>query len=219
MRIRRRRMYLVMYDHTCKYCGKKFESPITTTELCSPLCRSRYKKGTPYQERYYCKCCGKDLGEKRKQYCSPKCYYKASPHYEKHTEPRVCKECGNTFTISSRHCYCSDKCRDRANGRVKTHRRRMRMKGDIDFITLRELADRDKNVCHICKRKVDWSDFGYTPYFTVGPDYPSIDHLKPLARGGEHKWNNVKLAHHRCNSIKNCNEIYEGENGQLTFAL
>jgi 5-methylcytosine-specific restriction endonuclease McrA len=32
--------------------------------------------------------------------------------------------------------------------------------------------------------------------------YPSIDHIVPLAKGGNHTWNNVQLAHHYCNTLK-----------------
>ena len=37
--------------------------------------------------------------------------------------------------------------------------------------------------------------------------YPSIDHVKLLARGGLHEWSNVKLAHRICNSIKKDNKV------------
>lgn len=36
----------------------------------------------------------------------------------------------------------------------------------------------------------------------VGKTYPSIDHVFPLSKGGLHSWDNVKLAHHYCNTIK-----------------
>ena len=33
-------------------------------------------------------------------------------------------------------------------------------------------------------------------------NYPTIDHVMPLAKGGMHSWDNVRLAHHGCNSAK-----------------
>lgn len=45
---------------------------------------------------------------------------------------------------------------------------------------------RDKAVCGICRKHVT-------------KDQASIDHIIPLARGGEHAYRNVQLAHLRCN--------------------
>ena len=39
--------------------------------------------------------------------------------------------------------------------------------------------------------------------FIAGNDYPSIDHIIPISKGGQHTWDNVQLAHMICNSIKN----------------
>jgi len=132
---------------------------------------------------------------------------------------RTCRECGEEFFDPKRKSYCSDKCQNRAHNRNAEHTRRQRIGREHDFITLKELAERDKDICHICKGKVDWNDFTDGMAFVAGNNYPSIDHIRPLANGGVHRWWNVKLAHCKCNSIKNCNEIYEEENGQLTFAI
>ena len=35
-----------------------------------------------------------------------------------------------------------------------------------------------------------------------GPMYPSIDHIYPVSKGGMHAWNNVQLAHRKCNTYK-----------------
>lgn len=43
--------------------------------------------------------------------------------------------------------------------------------------------------------------------FIAGNMYPSIDHVRPLSRGGLHEWGNVKLAHRICNSIKKDNVV------------
>jgi len=32
--------------------------------------------------------------------------------------------------------------------------------------------------------------------------YPSIEHVIPIAKGGKHTWDNVKLAHRKCNMEK-----------------
>ena len=71
-------------------------------------------------------------------------------------------------------------------------------------ISLRALSIRDKGVCWLCNQIVDWND-AYTNdnnAFIAGDKYPSIDHVVPLAKGGKHSWNNVRLAHRTCNSKK-----------------
>lgn len=35
-----------------------------------------------------------------------------------------------------------------------------------------------------------------------GDNYPSVDHIVPLAKGGLHSWDNVQLAHFKCNTLK-----------------
>ena len=42
-----------------------------------------------------------------------------------------------------------------------------------------------------------------------GNNYPSIEHIKPAALGGSHTWDNVKLAHRRCNSLKGVKDFSE----------
>lgn len=39
------------------------------------------------------------------------------------------------------------------------------------------------------------------------------------SKGGTHTWDNVKLAHHYCNAIKNNNEVYEEREGQLKMII
>ena len=70
-------------------------------------------------------------------------------------------------------------------------------------ITLKALIERDNGVCQICGRPVDINDVkdGH-----IRKNYPTIDHIIPLSKGGPHTWNNVQLAHMGCNSGK-CDRI------------
>lgn len=92
--------------------------------------------------------------------------------------------------------------------------------GKIEYITLDELIKRDKNVCHICKGKCNKKDFRRSKNgaFIALENYPSIDHVVALSNGGSHTWDNVKLAHFYCNSIKRDSIITE-EQDQLKFYL
>lgn len=113
-----------------------------------------------------------------------------------------CPVCGAETT---RIKFCSDKCRLKAKDKRIKARRRARIKAvivDAD-ISLKEVYRRDKGICHICGMACDWDDHKWRGNaFITGRLYPTIDHVIPLAEGGTHGWDNVRLAHQCCNSMK-----------------
>ena len=115
---------------------------------------------------------------------------------------RECKNCG-TFFIGKNKCYCSEECRKKALNKAHDHRilRAPRIDGGI---TLAKLFKRDNGKCWLCGEPCDYGDYNVDEngYFITGGKYPSIDHVYPLARGGSHTWENVRLAHHYCNTLK-----------------
>ena len=93
----------------------------------------------------------------------------------------------------------------------------MRRNGIYDnTITLPKLYDKSSGICSICGNMCDYNDYKETEdgYFIAGDNYPSIDHIVPVTKGGTHTWNNIQLAHRKCNSIKSDGYI-EDDNGQL----
>lgn len=136
-------------------------------------------------------------------------------------DPHVCKVCGKTYTMREYiksagikykrvSGYCSAECKRltkrqrererRKNGKHENgkHYSRARKLGlpRERGITLKKLIDRDGLQCHICGLICVYDGDG------KGDLYPSIDHLLPIARGGGHTWDNVRIAHRRCNSVK-----------------
>lgn len=110
-----------------------------------------------------------------------------------------CPVCGKR---TDRAKYCSDKCSRRAENKRRETRKRMRYGGG-DNITIEALARRNNNTCYICGLAVNWNDYEIrNGAFIVGGMYPSIDHIKPISHGGTNTWDNVGLAHMRCNSVK-----------------
>lgn len=113
-----------------------------------------------------------------------------------------CPVCG---TLTTRPTYCSDACMRKANNATHEHRRRARIEAamvDRD-ITVDGLYKRDGGICHLCGDRCNYDDFVVVDGTKICGDwYPSIDHVIPLSKGGEHSWSNVKLAHRICNSIK-----------------
>lgn len=131
-----------------------------------------------------------------------------------------CKECGNEYTVRD-YCkdaglssysnagYCSVSCkrrayrrRERIAGRRGNHKIRAKKYGCAyeNGITLRKLIKRDGLRCAICGEMCDPNDHTWTKY--IGPKYPTIDHIIPMANGGGHVWGNVQVAHAICNSTK-----------------
>lgn len=118
----------------------------------------------------------------------------------KHT--RICAVCGNEFLSRHGTIVCSDKCRKKHNNRKRDKRIDARIVDNPD-ITLESLFKRDKGVCHICGKPCDYEDYTVDgDIFIAGNWYPSIDHVIPISKGGRHSWDNVKLAHRLCNTVK-----------------
>ena len=120
-----------------------------------------------------------------------------------------CKECGKEylfkdgFTLS----FCSEACKRKKCNNHKD--RRLKKCSIVDgSITLKKVAERDSDICYLCGLFVDWSDFYKTDTTIIcGDYYPSIEHVVPISKGGNHTWDNVRLAHRHCNVTKSA-DIY-----------
>ena len=96
-----------------------------------------------------------------------------------------------------------DKCRAYANKWVQVHQEKARdcrkkaiakRRGAYaEKIVAREIFERDRWICQLCKTKVN------RRLRNPHPLCPSLDHIIPLARGGSHTKENVQLAHLVCN--------------------
>lgn len=117
---------------------------------------------------------------------------------------KVCKVCGGLFLSSNHRQYtCGGECTRKLANRKDRRLRYKTVTVDRD-ITLEELYRRDKGVCHLCGELCDWDNITEREdgVKIAGDWYPSIDHVKPLAKGGLHSWDNVRLAHRICNYLK-----------------
>lgn len=113
-----------------------------------------------------------------------------------------CPVCGE---LTIRNKYCSVDCAKKADNKRRDFNRRMKlMSAMVDKdITVEGLYRRDSGTCYLCGRKCNFEDYTVRDgAFIAGDWYPSIDHVIPLAKGGLHSWDNVMLAHRRCNSEK-----------------
>ena len=122
----------------------------------------------------------------------------------------VCPECGVRFRSGNpKKLYCSTKCSNRAMWRRKSRRRgnqsthvaRAKRYG-VEYdrsITLNRLIERDGMTCYLCGKTCTKDD---NRWGSFGPDYPTIDHVIPLSKGGTHTWDNVRVACGICNELK-----------------
>lgn len=123
----------------------------------------------------------------------------------------VCCHCGNLFiqTTSRNKRFCSKRCNIRHHEQQKNRKRieKAKLNGAIDYtINLDKLIKRDNNKCWLCGKECDVNDYTYVGNNKVtGNYYPSIDHVVAIANGGIHTWDNVRLAHRICNSLKSNN--------------
>lgn len=119
------------------------------------------------------------------------------------TEKHLCKMCGASMRGWNK--FCSELCASRYHNSKGWTLRRARIKDaliDRD-ITLKEVYETDGGICYLCGGQCDWNDCRRDgTQFIVGGSYPSIDHVVPLTKGGEHSWSNVRLAHLSCNAKK-----------------
>lgn len=123
-----------------------------------------------------------------------------------------CQECGKTFFSNMDRVTCGRSCGKRRDTRRKeiARRERLRTNGKIDWdISLDVLYEKENGVCYLCGDRCNKDDYTINKegHFVAGPLYPSIDHVTPVSKGGTHTWDNVRLAHHYCNTIKGEKEL------------
>lgn len=120
-------------------------------------------------------------------------------------EKRVCKYCKVEFVpIRTNQLFCCSICQRKHNHQINDiKRKRLEREQGVENITLEEVYSKYNGICYLCGEKCD---FGAVKIVNGVPhalgDYPSREHIRPLSRGGLHTWENVRLAHIRCNSSK-----------------
>lgn len=181
----------------CRVCDQwlsRKEMQYPAQSVCSEECRNRYLLTI-------CAHCGVEFqgNSKQAKYCSDTCAWKY--HADKRVtrdKPRTvrCLECNKTFfqeKLPSKTKYCSLQCTKRV---AKRKRRALKREAYVEEVYLAALVLRDNGICKICNKPVDLA--------VAVPDNlaPTIDHVIPLSRGGEHSYGNCQLAHFLCNSQK-----------------
>ena len=185
-------------DLKCRTCDIMFSGYDSNYKhYCSDFCKLNYRC---LSQCVWCNVIF-DAGDSCARYCSDDC--RIMMRRKKDTDRRIptpkvwtqgnCLYCNKTFWMSRTKKYCSPKC----SGKSAKHRRRaLKKKAFVEDVNVGELFKRSKGKCCICgykvKRNVDWNH----------PLAQTIDHIIPLAHGGEHSYLNTQLAHRHCNTWK-----------------
>lgn len=196
----------------CIVCGKEFETNNANKLTCSPDCSAENKKRynkiqarggkrksgqIPLDE--YKKQRHEQAQQRAEKLALEKAWYKAL-----HTVERECAECGALFYCldSENRVTCSAECSRRYGNRK--HDKRVPKEQQIDRITLKKLYKRDKGICYLCGGECDWNDWNVSKKGNSypGDKYPTIEHVTPISKGGLDAWDNVRLAHWKCNLEK-----------------
>lgn len=144
-----------------------------------------------------------------KVYCGGECageaQRKANGWAERGTiATRSCQRCQHPFAyiVATRSPDYCDACRpdvirdQRAADKQRRRARKRNTSAPTERIIRSHIYERDRWTCQLCHRRVD-------PTLTYpNPWSASLDHVVPLAVGGEHTAANVQLAHLRCNFRK-----------------
>lgn len=194
----------------CQYCGETYWKTNGKSKYCSDACKKAVIKDKQRQWREDHPSYSKEWFEAHPDYRAQ--FLERHPHYDRDRsrkirgyysgDKRQCIVCGKTFTATTAlKVVCSEDCRIKHETARKALIRR-----EIDDeqivnkdINLKMLYRRDNGICYLCGGLCDWNDKNG---LRMGLTYPSIDHVIPLAKGGLHSWDNVRLAHISCNCRK-----------------
>lgn len=203
--IRRQQLFKDVWHHWEPH-AKKFadckdvtylESKGTTARIKCEVCGHIYEVCTKKDSNWECKKCRENRRDLR---VSRIALVKALNNLKE------CAYCGAIFYSSNpRQTFCTKTCKHKHFARLHpkstSYRGRCRRYGAYydPSVSRDAVIKRDKGVCQICGKRCDPNDKSWG---TSGPNYPTVDHIRPLARGGTHTWNNVQCACGMCNSEK-----------------
>lgn len=212
----------VVKEIACECCEQVFKPRRNGQTLCSNECKSDHIHHVHYANKLIqrlsvphrcCVQCGVRLSHDsrtdRKRCGSEECEkaWKRADYKRKgygliqRTEVESqCPQCEKPFKQSVgkvKRVYCAPQCLRKAGKKAR------KKHASAKALVLQFLFRRNPN-CGICNKRVDLS------LDTPHPYAPSVDHIKPLCKGGEHDIDNVQLAHFSCNARKGSKDVTRG---------
>lgn len=201
----RHRPRVIIQKH-CEYCGKEFSADIERCQkYCSEICGKRGYAGTVIKKEIACIYCGQSFMPKiiTQMCCSPECGRRLAC-LKKYPREQIyiCKECGKEFSpeYGNKHRnYCSDICMQKKLSRIGKSTRRAHIRGakHTENFDPFYVFNRDKWRCRLCGTRTPRELRGTTEDYA-----PELDHIIPLAMGGDHTVTNTQCLCRRCNQEK-----------------
>lgn len=201
----------------CWWCGAHYSAGAPHQRYCSAKCRNASNRAPRSSVHFgFCECCGRCFAAKiaTAAVCSAdECKREQRRRINRELERRYFSEHGEYRSRAIERANPNHRAarseRDRKRNEavpyrqrypeqahLKDERRRMRKYGNggrAEPFDRRAIFERDGWVCQLCFAPVD-PDLRYP-----NRQCASLDHIVPLAHGGEHVEENVQLAHVACN--------------------
>lgn len=192
----------------CEVCGGDYRRSYPGQRTCGRACGAtlRTMNRPPKPEPSapapsICAQCGEVSEASGRRYCSAPCAAEAKWAYDRAynaARPKMhpsgkCRQCGEDITRGTKCAGCLATSRLERKRRERRRRRALRANAATEPYTLAEIAARDRRTCQLCRRRVAMTKA--VPH----PKAPTIDHVLPLAAGGDDVRANVQLAHFECN--------------------
>lgn len=198
---------------TCEVCGAIYGATYTEQRTCGRICGGKLNARErprpeptpkwPMCRVYFQECtqCERVFAspQPRTRLCSDECrrarrkiYWVRDKRRPPLDQTKFCA-CGTAIDRKRNKC---DACR--AETRRRRRRREKNKTRDVpsESYTLAEIAERDRFRCGLCRKRVAMTKV--VPHLKA----PTIDHVVPIAVGGDDTRANVQLAHFFCNSLK-----------------
>lgn len=119
-------------------------------------------------------------------------------------EFRFCEKCGKVFyPIRVNQKFCCKACEHSIRHQIHDIKRKRLFDNNAEDITLDDVYRKYNGICYLCGGECDYNDYAWiNGHKNVYGNYPSREHVIPISKGGTHTWDNVRLAHIKCNSSK-----------------
>lgn len=179
------------FRRTCVACGTLFIASKKRKYCSNACCVKRY----PIVKQN-CQSCGNEI-ERRGKSATPRCNVcqskRAAQIGHSITYASTCKHCSASFVGTVRRRFCSKSCSNKFDCIQKRNRRRAVF---VEPVSIVDVHRQSNGVCAGCGLSIDLQ--AVVPHRLK----PSIDHIVPVSKGGEHSLGNTQLMHVGCNSRK-----------------
>lgn len=185
----------------CGHCGAEMVRRPGRSYCGAGECqKAKREEAKPPRPR--CRNCGKGMRRRKDAvYCDAQPCRTAKYHAKQASRPRCSEaDCGSPVIakgLCGSHYASVWRAANTDRSRDNRKRRRARERGArVEDFSSVQVYERDNWICGLCSAPI--------PRDAVWPDLlsPSVDHIVPLSRGGEHSMANVQASHLSCNSRK-----------------